>query len=134
MMVLLAAAIMATPACVSNGGTPGTPSSAGLVLGASVAYIGTTNACGLPGAVNCLRAPGTSGYFVSISQSGNASNFQVSSADPSIAGGIIVMQGPGGQGDPAVALVGYKAGSTTLTVSGVNGATASLPITTTAIS
>ena len=98
-----------------------------------MAYIGTTNACAVQLA-NCLRAPDTAGNFVTLSQNGNASNFQVSSADPAVAGGSVVMQGPAGQGDPAVALVGYTAGTTTLTITGANGATASLPITITTIS
>ncbi len=125
------AAVAVLPAC--GGGGPSAPVvSGGLVLGSSVAYIGTTNACGLS-PNNCLRAPATAGNFVPVSQSGNASNFQVSSADPTIAGGVVVMLGPGGQGDPAVALVGYSAGTTTLTISGAGGATASLPITITTI-
>jgi hypothetical protein len=126
------AAVAVLPACGAGGGAPATPSG-GLVLGASVAYIGTTNACALQ-LVNCVRAPDTAGNFVSLSQSANASNYQVSSADPTIAGGIVVMQGPGGQGDPAVELIGYSAGTTTLTISGANGASASLPITITTIS
>ncbi len=129
-MLVVVAGVAALPAC-GGGGSPATPNG-GLVLGASVAYIGTTNACALQ-RTNCLRAPGTAGNFVSVSQSGNTSAFQVSSADPKIAGGAVVMLGPGGQGDPAVALIGYSAGTTTLTISGVNGATASLPITITTI-
>lgn len=125
-------ALTALSACAGGGGSPSAPG-AGLVLGASVAYLGTTNACVLQ-PVDCLRAPATPGTFVSLFQSGNSSSFQVSSADPTIAGGVVVMQGPGGQGEPAVELVGYKAGTTTLTISGVNGATASLPITITTIS
>jgi hypothetical protein len=121
------AAVTALTACGAGGGAPSAPSG-GLILGASVAYIGTTNACVLQ-LQNCQRAPATAGNFVTLSQSGNASNFQVSSADPTIAGGSVVMQGPGGQGDPAVSLVGYAAGTATLTVTGANGATASLPIT-----
>ena len=102
-----------------------------LVLGAAVAYIGTS-ACESP-PYNCLRGPATPGYDIPVSQSGNPGNFQVSSANPAVALGSIVMQGPGGQGDPTVALGGVSAGTTTLTVTGANGATASLPITVTTI-
>jgi hypothetical protein len=131
--VCFCASIAALSAC-GAGSAPSAPN-AGLVLGESVAYIGTTNACA-PSlqTANCLRAPATSGNFVSLSQSGNASTYQVASADPTVAGGVVVMQGPGGQGDPTVELVGYKAGTTTLTISGAHGATASLPITITTIS
>lgn len=126
------AAVAALPACGAGGSAPSTPSG-GIVLGAQVAYVGTTNACAVL-RTDCLRAPGTAGNFVPVSQSGNASNFTVSSANPSIAGGIVVMLGPGGQGDPEVELIGYSAGTTTLTISGINGATATLPITITTIS
>ncbi len=126
-------AVVALTACGGGGSGASSPTGGPLVLGASVAYIGTTNACAMQPA-NCLRAPATAGNYVMLSQSGNASNFQVSSADPTVAGGSVVMQGPGGQGDPAVALVGYTAGATTLTITGANGATASLPITITTIS
>jgi hypothetical protein len=104
-----------------------------LRLGQSVAYIGTTNVCALAEARDCLRGPGAPGTYVSISQEGNASSFAVSSADPSIAVGVVAMRGPGGQGDPVLDLVGHRAGSTTLTVTGTNGAAASLPITVTTV-
>jgi hypothetical protein len=130
-LFLAVAATAALSACGAAGSAPGTPS-AGLVLGASVAYVGTTDAC--LQRTNCLRAPATDGNFVSLFQGGNAVDYHVNSADPAIAGGIVVMRGPGGQGDPAVGLVGHKAGTTTLTISGANGATASLPITITTIS
>ena len=57
--------------------------------------------CG--GRIACERTPLPVISF-SVSQSGNTSAFEVSSADPTIAGGGVVMLGPGGQGDPAVAL------------------------------
>jgi hypothetical protein len=132
----LLAAAFAIPGC-GGGGGGGMPSAlntppGGLVLGSTTAYVGTTDACALH-LDECVRAPDTDGNFVSLSQSGNASTYQVSSADPTIAGGIVVMRGPGGQGDPAVELIGHNAGTTTLTISGVNGATASLPVTITTI-
>lgn len=120
-----AAGLLGLAGCSGGGVAQAAP--AGIVLGASVAYVGTTNACVLPGAMHCLRAPATSGNFVSLSQSGNAANFAVTSADPSVATGVVVMQGPGGQGEPAVQLVGQKAGTTTLTITGANGAGASCP-------
>ncbi len=127
------AALVALSACGGGGGgAPAGAPSGGLVLGAPVAYVGTTDACALQ-RNDCVRAPGTPGNFVSVSQPGNASNYQVSSANPSIADGVLVMLGPGGQGNPAIDLVGHSAGATVLTISGINGATASLPITITTI-
>jgi hypothetical protein len=132
-IVLCAAGAIELTGC-GGGGAAEALQPARIVLGASVAHVGTTNACALPGAMHCLRAPATSGNFVSLAQSGNAANFTVTSADPSVATGVVVMQGPGGRGEPAVQLVGQRAGSTTLTISGANGATASLPVTVTTIS
>ncbi len=129
-----ACAVTCVAACGGGSGSGTAPAGPGLItLGEPVAYVGTSNAC-VQSLANCLRAPDTDGNFVTIAQPGNASNFAISSADPTIAVGALVMRGPGGAGDPAIALEPQKAGSTVLTVTGAGGATASVPITVTTVS
>ena len=127
------ALVTAAAACGGGASTPAAPAIGALTLGEPAAYVGTTDAC-VANLTNCLRAPATDGYFAAISQPGNDATFQIGSADPAVATGTLVMRGPGGVGQPAIALDPHRAGSTVLTVTGAGGATASVPITVTTVS
>lgn|GEM_PF-4338920 len=93
-------------------------------------YLGFgTDAC----VSGCVRGPAYN-TAVPVSQPGNASTFSVTSSNASVATGTIVMTGPSAQSDPAVEVVPHKAGTAILTVSGINGSSAHLPVNVTTIS
>lgn len=98
-----------------------------LVLGWQSAYLGfASDSC--PTLSECVRPPAYNTQ-VPISQAGNATAFFVSSSDATVATGAI---NPSAQ--PALQLRPHRAGSATLTVSGLNGASAQLPIVVTTVS
>ncbi len=128
-MLRIVAVVFATLTLLCGcAGTTNAPSA--VVLSQTVAYIGQGQCV----VAFCLRGPGVPGTYITVAQNGNASEFSVTSADPTIATGKLGMLGPGGVGDPVIELMGVKAGSTTLTITGAKNKSASLPITVTTIS
>ena len=108
-----------------------TPPTGPVTLGQSSAYLGTArSSC----AANCLRAPGTGGNDVVVSQPGNVSNFQAVSSDPSVVTGAAIMIVGFTQSEPGIELIGQKAGTTSVTILGNNGSAAQLPVTVTTVS
>lgn len=106
------------------------PADRGVTLAWQQEYLGFgTDAC----VSGCVRAPAYN-IDVPVSQAGNASTFSVTSSDPSIATGALVMTGPSAQSDPAVEVVPRKAGAAVLTVTGMDGSSAQLPVNVTTIS
>lgn len=124
-------AVVALAGCAGANDAPSAASTT-ISFGWSPAFIGTaSSSCTIPS--DCMRPPAFN-FEVPVSQSGNVSSFSVTTSDAAIADGAIVMTGPGGQGDPAVSLIPKKAGSAVLTITGLDGASAALPVTITTIS
>lgn len=126
-----AASLVVLAGCGGSSSGSVAPAAAPVVLGWSPEYLGfATSSC--TSFATCLRAPGVNDD-VPVSQ-GGASDFTVRTSDATVATANIHMMGPGGQGDPSVAVVPVKAGTATITVAGAHGESAQLPVVVTTIS
>jgi hypothetical protein len=115
--------------CGSATTTSSLPQPNDIRLSQRIAYLGSAGGC----RKNCLRGPAI-GYDIHVSQVGNVATFGAGSSDATVVTGSLTMLGPGGHGDPAIMLRPHRAGSATLTIAGIGGKVARLPVVITTVS